>query len=70
MGLLLGFPNILLALFLSFFFGAIIGIILMVFKKKGIKSEIPFAPFLIIGTFLTVFWGEQIMSWYLSLIYF
>ncbi len=68
MGLLLGFPNILLALFLSFFFGAIIGIILMVFKKKGIKSEIPFAPFLIVGTFLTVFWGEQIISWYLSLI--
>jgi len=68
MGLLLGFPNILTALFLSFFFGAIIGIMLMVFKKKEIKSEIPFAPFLIIGTLLSVFWGSQIINWYLSLI--
>lgn len=68
MGLLLGFPNILLALFLSFFFGAIIGIILIIFEKRGIKSEIPFAPFLIAGTLLAIFWGSQIIDWYLSLI--
>ncbi|MCX6718695.1 MAG: prepilin peptidase [Candidatus Staskawiczbacteria bacterium] len=66
MGLLLGFPNILTALFLAFFFGAIIGIILMVFEKKGLKSEIPFGPFLIAGTFLALLYGSQIIQWYLN----
>jgi len=64
MGLLLGFPNILVALFLAFFFGAIIGVILMAMQRKGLKSEIPFGPFLILGTFLAMFWGSQIISWY------
>lgn len=44
MGLLLGMPDVLVALFLAFFFGAIIGLILMAFKKKSLKSEIPFWP--------------------------
>jgi prepilin signal peptidase PulO-like enzyme (type II secretory pathway) len=64
MGLLLGLSNVLVALFLAFFFGAIIGVILMVFGKKGLKSEIPFGPFLIIGTFIAMLWGAHIISWY------
>jgi leader peptidase (prepilin peptidase)/N-methyltransferase len=66
MGLLLGLPNVLAALFLAFFFGAIIGIILMALKKKNLKSEIPFGPFLIAGTFLAMLYGNQIIQWYLS----
>jgi prepilin signal peptidase PulO-like enzyme (type II secretory pathway) len=67
MGLLLGLPNVLVALFLAFFFGAIIGIILMVFKKKRLKSEIPFGPFLITGTFIALLWGNQLVNWYLRM---
>ena len=66
MGLLLGVPNVLVALFLAFFLGAIIGLMLMVGKKKGLKSEIPFGPFLITGTFIATFWGSQIIQWYLN----
>ncbi|MSU54431.1 MAG: prepilin peptidase [Candidatus Staskawiczbacteria bacterium] len=64
LGFLIGFPNILLGLFLSFFFGAILGIILMSFKKCGLKSEIPFAPFLILGTLTAMFFGSEIIQWY------
>ena len=67
MGLLLGFPNILGALFLSFFFGAIIGIGLILTKKKTLKSELPFGPFLITSTFIALFWGENLINWYLNL---
>jgi prepilin signal peptidase PulO-like enzyme (type II secretory pathway) len=67
MGLLLVWPNVLTALFLAFFFGAIIGIILMVVEKKSLKSEIPFGPFLIAGTFLAMFYGNQIIQWYSNL---
>ncbi len=66
LGLLLGFPNILVGLFLAFFFGAIIGLALIFLNKKGLKSEIPFAPFLIIGTFIAMFFGSQIIQWYLN----
>ena len=68
MGLFLSWPNILVALFLAFFLGAAIGVALIFFKKKDMKSEVPFAPFLITGTFLALFWGEQLVDWYLSLV--
>ncbi|MCX6790868.1 MAG: prepilin peptidase [Candidatus Gribaldobacteria bacterium] len=70
MGLFLGWPLILVALFLAFFIGAIIGLILMLLKQKGIKSEIPFGPFLIIATCLAFVWGNELISWYLNLIYY
>lgn len=67
MGLFLGFPNLLVALFLAFLIGAIIGIGLIITGKKTLKSEVPFGPFLISGTFLALFWGEKIFAWYLDL---
>ncbi len=66
MGLLLGLPNVLAALFIAFFLGAIIGVILMALQKKGLKSEIPFGPFLIAGTFFAMLFGNQIVQWYLN----
>ncbi len=68
MGLILGWPNILVALFLAFFIGALIGIGLMIFGRKGLKSEIPFGPFLVTGTFVAMFFGKQIIDWYMNLI--
>lgn len=68
LGLFLGFPNILVALFLSFTIGAIIGIGLIILKRKKLKSEVPFAPFLVLGSLIAFFWGEKILNWYLSLI--
>lgn len=66
MGLFLGYPKIIVALFSSFMLGAIIGTIMVLFKKKGIKSEIPFAPFLIFGTIFAFFLGETIFLWYFN----
>jgi leader peptidase (prepilin peptidase) / N-methyltransferase len=68
MGLFLGFPKIIAALFLAFFIGAIIGICLIIFGKKKFSSEVPFGPFLIIGTFLALLSGENLINWYLGLI--
>lgn len=70
LGLLLGWPAIVVGLFLSFLFGAVIGLTLMGLKKKGLKSEIPFGPFLITGTFVAMLWGSQIISWYFNLFLF
>ncbi len=59
LGLLLGFPNILVGLFLAFLLGAVAGLTSMALHKKGLKSEMPFAPFLILGTFFAFFGGRK-----------
>lgn len=64
MGLVLGWPKILVALFLAFTLGAICGIIFVIAKKKALKSAIPFGPFLVLGTFIALFWGNVIVKWY------
>jgi len=66
MGLFLGFPKIIVALFLAFFIGAVIGVILIISGKKTLKSEVPFGPFLIMGTFLALFFEYEIIDFYLS----
>lgn len=64
MGLILGWPNILVALFLAFLIGAIIGVGLIISDKKTLKSEVPFGPFLVTGTIISLFWGQKIVNWY------
>ena len=68
MGLFLGWPNILVALFLAFLIGAIIGIGLIISGKKTLKSEVPFGPFLVTGTFIALFWAEKLINWYLNIL--
>ena len=70
MGLLLGFPNIAVALFLAFFLGAIIGVGLIMLGKKTMKSEVPFGPFLIIGTLVALLWGQELINWYVKSFYY
>lgn len=53
LGWLLGFYGILSGAILAFWLGAIVGLFLVIFSKRyGIKSEIPFAPFLISGVLI------------------
>lgn len=66
MGLFLGFPKILVALFFTYLIGAIIGIGLILAGKKTLKSEVPFGPFLVTGTFIALFLGNQFINWYLN----
>ncbi|MDP3991233.1 MAG: prepilin peptidase [Candidatus Nealsonbacteria bacterium] len=66
MGLVLGYPNILVSLFLAFLTGAIIGIGLIAFNKKTLKSAVPFGPFLVIGALVAMFFGGMIADWYFN----
>lgn len=60
-GLLLGFIGTILAIYVAFLTGAFIGIILILWKKKRMKSAVPFGPFLIFGTFVSYFFASQIL---------
>src|SRR3989344_1715356 len=65
-GLFNGWPNNILAIFLGFLTGAVFSLILILFGKKGMKDTIAFGPFLILGSFISFFWGSQIVRWYLG----
>jgi leader peptidase (prepilin peptidase)/N-methyltransferase len=61
LGLFLGFPGIVISLYIAFLTGALIGIILILWRKKSFqKATLPFGPFLILGTIISLFWGNLI----------
>ncbi|TSC53517.1 MAG: leader peptidase (prepilin peptidase) / N-methyltransferase [Microgenomates group bacterium LiPW_16] len=60
MGLFLGFPKIIIALYLAFLTGAIVGVILVLVKKKKFGEHIPFGPFLSAATIISLFFGKVI----------
>jgi len=68
MGLFLGWPGILVALFFAFTTGALIGVGLIVAHHKELKSEVPFGPFLIGGVFFAFFFGRELVDWYARLL--
>lgn len=63
MGLTLGFPKIFIAFYLSFLTGAIFSLILIILGKKTMKSTIPFGPFLVASTMVSLFCGESLWGW-------
>ena len=67
MGAFLGWRAVPFILFASSLLGSVIGISLMVARKKDSKLAIPFGPFLAMGALLYMFFGRQIISWYLAL---
>lgn len=67
MGVLLGWKNLIIALVLAYWSGALIGLILVFIGKKKFGSCIPFGTFLGVATLATILWGETIMNWYFAL---
>ena len=55
LGLFFGMKSILVIALVSFIFGAIIGGILLIAKKKDGGSYIPFGPFIVIGAIILMF---------------
>jgi leader peptidase (prepilin peptidase)/N-methyltransferase len=53
-----------LGLFLAFLTSAVIGVALIVSKRKSRKDKIPFGPFLAAGAVLATFFGEPVIRWY------
>lgn len=68
LGILLGWPRIVVAIFLAFVLGAIVALILLIFKRKKFGQTVPFGPFLVIGTGIALIWGFQIWGWYFGML--
>jgi len=63
LGFILGLWNGLTALYIAFLSGGLFGGVLLLTRKKGMKSKVPFGPFLILGMYLMIFFDNDIMYW-------
>ena len=55
LGLLFGFENIIQIFVFSFFIGAIVSVFLLITRIKKADDYIPFGPFIVIASFITMF---------------
>ncbi|NLM11506.1 MAG: prepilin peptidase [Clostridiaceae bacterium] len=65
-GLTLGLKLSVLSLIFSVFIGGFAGLFLIITGLKNRKSHIPFAPFIVTGTFISILFGHDIASWYIG----
>jgi prepilin signal peptidase PulO-like enzyme (type II secretory pathway) len=62
-GLLLGFPHTITALYSAFLIGAVVSIFLILTKRKKLKgSIISFGPFMVLGVLVAVLGNEYILQ--------
>ena len=67
-GLVVGFPLVFTALFITIIAGGLTAVALLLLRLKGRKEGIPFGPFLSLGVLVTLFWGPTLYDWYLQLL--
>jgi leader peptidase (prepilin peptidase) / N-methyltransferase len=64
MGLAMGFPLGIVALFIGIVVGGIAAVILLLMRKKGRKDVMPYGTFLGLGPIIAFIWGNAIFNWY------
>jgi leader peptidase (prepilin peptidase)/N-methyltransferase len=64
-GLMTGYPLIIVAILISWIGGGLVAAILLALKIKGPKDPIPSATFLATAAMVTLLWGQVIVQWYL-----
>ena len=59
-----GWGEMIVGLFLGFFYGAIIGLVILAVSKRGRGQAVPFGPFLVAGAVTALLVGTPILDWY------
>lgn len=68
-GAAVGIKGILFTIFAGSLLGTAAGVIMMIYNRiSSIQFKIPFGPFLSMGAVLYIFFGHQIITWYISLL--
>jgi leader peptidase (prepilin peptidase)/N-methyltransferase len=63
----LGWAELAVGGFLGFLFGGVIGGALMVLRRAGRKSQLPFGPFMLLGALVAICWGGDLADLYLAM---
>ena len=68
-GSFFGWSQALVSFFLSFLLGAIVSVFLLSLHIKGRRDRIAFAPFLVSASFISLYFGQELLRLYKSLLY-
>jgi leader peptidase (prepilin peptidase)/N-methyltransferase len=64
-GAFMGWKAVILTTFLASLAGSVVGISMIIAKGREKGSLLPFGPFLSAGALVTLFFGQEILRWYL-----
>jgi leader peptidase (prepilin peptidase) / N-methyltransferase len=62
LGLLLGWPAIFVAIFIAALLVSASSLVLLISRRVGMKSYVPFGPFLVAGTVITLLRDDQLLG--------
>ena len=62
LGAFLGVDKLVIAVLLASFSGLFVGLFFIIFKKKDLKLALPFGTFLGLGSYISLFWGNEILK--------
>jgi prepilin signal peptidase PulO-like enzyme (type II secretory pathway) len=65
LGAVAGFPLIVATLLAAVFGGSLVGLGYMAVSRQGLKTAIPFGPFLVVGMVIALVWGREVIGWYI-----
>jgi leader peptidase (prepilin peptidase)/N-methyltransferase len=62
----LGWSSVLVGAFAGFLLGGLVGVALLVTRRAGRRTALPFGPFMLTGALVAVFLADPIASWYVT----
>jgi leader peptidase (prepilin peptidase)/N-methyltransferase len=63
-GAFLGWKAVIFSLVVSSFFGALVGVALIVLRKRAFSSRLPYGPYIAMAATLWIFAGPALVDWY------
>ena len=67
LGAWFGWQSLPVTLISSVILGALVGMFLLVARKHKLSVPMPFGPFIVLGGLISLFWGEKITTWCLTM---
>ncbi|CDK01035.1 Type 4 prepilin-like proteins leader peptide-processing enzyme [Microbacterium sp. C448] len=64
----LGWGSVVVGAFAAFVLGGIFGVALLLARRAGRRTAIPFGPWMLVGAWVGIIAGEPIARWYLGLL--
>lgn len=67
-GVFTGWEGVLFTIFAGSLLGSLVGIPWALFQRKNMQTAIPFGPFLALGAFIHILFGDMLIDWYLGIL--
>ncbi len=67
-GAFLGWQAVLCAIFAGSLLGSLVGLTSMILGKREWSGKIPFGPYLALGALIWMFFGDDLLGWYVGLL--